>query len=167
MIPSATETPSRKNPAMVEPAEEICPPPAPPPSSARRVFFVVACAIAIAGLGVGFWGLASRLVPDITAPNSAETEYVASFPEKSIAVLPFRDLDDAKPDLALAAGVQDDIRTALSKVADLRVISSTSQAAIRRASRATCATSRKVSVSLLFSKEMFAQKAARLSSRSR
>jgi TolB-like protein/Tfp pilus assembly protein PilF len=81
---------------------------------------LVAAALA---LGFGLWRFSSRLVPQITPPESA---YVASFPEKSIAVLPFEDLDEPKSDPFLADGVQDDILTALSKVADLRVISSTS-----------------------------------------
>ena len=77
-------------------------------------------------LGFGFWSLSRRLIPEITAPASAESAYMASFPEKSIAVLPFEDLSEAKQDVYLADGVQDDILTALSKVADLRVISRTS-----------------------------------------
>jgi len=96
-------------------------------SKKRRTILSVAIGtLALAIFGFGFWILARRLVPDITAPNAAETEYVASFPAKSIAVLPFRDLDGVKHDVSLADGVQDDILTALSKVADLRVISSTS-----------------------------------------
>jgi len=77
-------------------------------------------------LGFGFWSLSRRLIPKITAPTSTESAYLASFPEKSIAVLPFEDLSEAKEDVYLADGVQDDILTALSKVADLRVISRTS-----------------------------------------
>ncbi len=77
-------------------------------------------------LGFGLWNLSRRLAPQITTPASLESNYVASFPEKSIAVLPFADLGDGKQDLVLADSVQDDILTALSKVADLRVISRTS-----------------------------------------
>ena len=46
--------------------------------------------------------------------------------EKSIAVLPFENMSDAKENAFFADGVQDDILTALAKVADLRVISRTS-----------------------------------------
>jgi TolB-like protein/Tfp pilus assembly protein PilF len=50
---------------------------------------------------------------------------VAAF-EKSIAVLPFENMSDEKENAFFADGVQDDILTALAKVADLRVISRTS-----------------------------------------
>ena len=46
--------------------------------------------------------------------------------EKSIAVLPFENFSDSKENKFFADGVQDDILTALSKVADLKVISRTS-----------------------------------------
>lgn len=46
--------------------------------------------------------------------------------EKSIAVLPFENMSDAKENAFFADGVQDDLLTALAKVADLRVISRTS-----------------------------------------
>ena len=42
--------------------------------------------------------------------------------EKSIAVLPFENLSSAKENAFFALGVQDDILTALAKVADLKVI---------------------------------------------
>jgi len=47
-------------------------------------------------------------------------------PKKSIAVLPFENISAEKENEYFADGVQDDILTALSKVADLRVISRTS-----------------------------------------
>jgi TolB-like protein/Tfp pilus assembly protein PilF len=86
---------------------------------------IVLVATAIA-LGFGLWILSRRLAPQITAPASSESAYVASFAEKSIAVLPFEDLSEAKQNVLLAEAVQDDILTALSKVAELRVISRTS-----------------------------------------
>jgi len=46
--------------------------------------------------------------------------------EKSIAVLPFENMSDEKENTFFADGVQDDILTALAKVADLKVISRTS-----------------------------------------
>src|SRR3954451_4836350 len=56
--------------------------------------------------------------------------YTASPPspraEKSIAVLPFENLSSDRDNAFFADGVQDDILTALSKVADLKVISRTS-----------------------------------------
>src|SRR5205085_1206968 len=47
-------------------------------------------------------------------------------PEKSIAVLPFENLSEDKANAYFADGIQDDILTRLSKIADLKVISRTS-----------------------------------------
>ena len=47
-------------------------------------------------------------------------------PEKSIAVLPFQNMSEEKETAFFADGVQDDLVTALSKIADLKVISRTS-----------------------------------------
>ena len=47
-------------------------------------------------------------------------------PEKSIAVLPFENLSEDKANAFFADGVQDEILTGLSRVADLKVISRTS-----------------------------------------
>jgi serine/threonine-protein kinase len=50
----------------------------------------------------------------------------AAIPEKSIAVLPFENLSDARENAYFADGVQDEILTGLARVADLKVISRTS-----------------------------------------
>jgi serine/threonine protein kinase/Tfp pilus assembly protein PilF len=50
----------------------------------------------------------------------------AAIPEKSIAVLPFENLSADQQNAFFADGVQDEILTDLSKIADLRVISRTS-----------------------------------------
>src|SRR5262245_7132605 len=47
-------------------------------------------------------------------------------PEKSIAVLPFENLSEDKANAYFAEGIQDEILTRLSKIADLKVISRTS-----------------------------------------
>src|SRR3989449_6525446 len=49
-----------------------------------------------------------------------------SAPEKSIAVLPFENLSEDKANAYFADGIQDEILTRLSKIADLKVISRTS-----------------------------------------
>ncbi len=49
-----------------------------------------------------------------------------AIPEKSIAVLPFENLSNEKENAYFADGVQDEILTGLSRVADLKVISRTS-----------------------------------------
>src|SRR5206468_10046412 len=46
--------------------------------------------------------------------------------EKSIAVLPFENLSEEKSNAYFADGIQDEILTRLSKIADLKVISRTS-----------------------------------------
>jgi serine/threonine protein kinase/Tfp pilus assembly protein PilF len=50
----------------------------------------------------------------------------SAIPEKSIAVLPFENLSDEKGNAYFADGVQDEILTGLTRVADLKVISRTS-----------------------------------------
>src|SRR5262249_34631569 len=50
----------------------------------------------------------------------------AAIPEKSIAVLPFENLSSDKENAYFADGIQDEILTRLSKIADLKVISRTS-----------------------------------------
>ncbi len=74
-------------------------------------------------VGFGIWSLSRQLTPE---PASPEATALAVLPEKSIAVLPLEDLSEDKQHGFLADGVQDDIRTALAKVADLKVINRTS-----------------------------------------
>ena len=56
----------------------------------------------------------------------AEGGPMASIPEKSIAVLPFENRSEDKANAYFADGIQDEILTRLSKIADLKVISRTS-----------------------------------------
>ncbi|MGI8482214.1 MAG: adenylate/guanylate cyclase domain-containing protein, partial [Chthoniobacterales bacterium] len=59
--------------------------------------------------------------------NNAPAPYASSVvPEKSVAVLPFENLSEDKANAFFADGVQDEILTALAKIADLKVISRTS-----------------------------------------
>jgi serine/threonine-protein kinase len=60
------------------------------------------------------------------APAASTTPTASSIPEKSIAVLPFENLSDEKQNAYFADGVQDEILTDLSKIADLKVISRSS-----------------------------------------
>ena len=55
--------------------------------------------------------------------------------DKSIAVLPFQNLSDAKENAYFADGMQDDILTNLSKIGDLKVISRTSVMSYRDGAR--------------------------------
>src|SRR5690242_13013062 len=69
---------------------------------------VIVLATAVA-LGLGLRSFSLQLAPQITAPVSADDAYVASFPERSIAVLPFEQVDEKSHDTSLAEAVQDDI----------------------------------------------------------
>jgi TolB-like protein/Tfp pilus assembly protein PilF len=78
-------------------------------------------------MGFGIWSLSRQLAPKLTGVSaSPEAAALAVLPEKSIAVLPLENLSEDKQNAFLADGVQDDIRTALAKVADLKVINRTS-----------------------------------------
>src|SRR5262245_31635470 len=68
--------------------------------------------------GVSTLFLAYRLRVENAALNSA--------PDKSIAVLPFENRSEEKANAYFAEGIQDEILTRLSKIADLKVISRTS-----------------------------------------
>src|SRR5205809_1437417 len=52
--------------------------------------------------------------------------HAAPIPEKSIAVLPFENRSEERANAYFAEGIQDEILTRLSKIADLKVISRTS-----------------------------------------
>ncbi len=85
---------------------------------------VVALLLSAAVLAVGFSIFLRWRVP---APNRGSSEASpAAIPEKSIAVLPFENLSEEKANAYFANGIQDEILTRLSKIADLKVISRTS-----------------------------------------
>ena len=81
------------------------------------VLLAVAAIVAVITL---FFGYRERSV-------SADREQsVLAAPEKSIAVLPFENRSEDKANAYFAEGIQDEILTRLSKIADLKVISRTS-----------------------------------------
>src|ERR1051325_10453297 len=59
-------------------------------------------------------------------PSESKTTPATVIPTKSIAVLPFENLSEDKSNAYFADGIQDEILTRLSKIADLKVISRTS-----------------------------------------
>jgi TolB-like protein/Tfp pilus assembly protein PilF len=67
-------------------------------------------------------GIAAAFV--LVSKKSARSTSIV--PEKSIAVLPFENLSEDKANAYFADGIQDEILTRLSKIADLKVISRTS-----------------------------------------
>src|SRR5437667_863064 len=80
----------------------------------------------VLALGGGFlWRFAAVRSADsktATVPNESSS----SIPEKSIAVLPFENRSHDPDNAYFADGIQDEILTRLSKIADLKVISRTS-----------------------------------------
>ena len=58
--------------------------------------------------------------------HPAPVSHAPAIPEKSIAVLPFENRSEEKANAYFADGIQDEILTRLSKIADLKVISRTS-----------------------------------------
>jgi TolB-like protein len=64
--------------------------------------------------------------PPTTTTRAPAAGALSAIPEKSIAVLPFENLSNEKENAYFADGVQDEILTGLSRVADLKVISRTS-----------------------------------------
>lgn len=98
--------------------------------SSRRVkrFLTIGLLVAVAAaMGFGLWSLSGWLTPHlISSQASGEDDSLIFLPEKSIAVLPFDNLGEDDKNAFLASGVQGEILTTLSKVADLKVISRTS-----------------------------------------
>jgi len=84
--------------------------------SKRRAHAAVAAACVVLGISTLFFAYRPRV--QNAALNTA--------PDKSIAVLPFENLSEEKANAYFAEGIQDEILTRLSKIADLKVISRTS-----------------------------------------
>src|SRR5438093_949849 len=85
----------------------------------RKPVLIIAACIAIAALIIGSFLFWQRQKPKTSASTLA-------IPEKSVAVLPFANLSRDPDNAYFADGIQDEILTRLSKIADLKVISRTS-----------------------------------------
>jgi len=94
-----------------------------PKSTSRKLVPIAIAFVLLLIIGVGWWWTAqqSRHPASPATPSAA-----AAAPEKSIAVLPFENLSEDKANAYFADGIQDEILTRLSKIADLKVISRTS-----------------------------------------
>jgi len=68
----------------------------------------------------------AAIVGGIAIFSRNRAQSTLAVPEKSIAVLPFANLSEDKANAYFAEGIQDEILTRLSKIADLKVISRTS-----------------------------------------
>ena len=95
------------------------------PPRRRKLLALAALVAAVAAVGAAmvFRGSDNEPAPPVAAAP------------KSIAVLPFQDRSDGKTNAYFADGVQDEILTTLSKVADLKVISRTSVMQFRDSDR--------------------------------
>jgi TolB-like protein len=83
---------------------------------------IIACALS---LGLFFLGRYT-VSPTTSAEKRRPPATAESLPEKSIAVLPFENLSGDPTNAYFTEGVQEEILTRLSKIADLKVISRTS-----------------------------------------
>ena len=93
----------------------------------QNLALIAALFVSALALAISFSIFFRRGSPTIAQPSSEGVAgAVASIPEKSIAVLPFENLSDAKENTYFADGVQDEILTDLAKIADLKIISRTS-----------------------------------------
>jgi TolB-like protein/Tfp pilus assembly protein PilF len=95
------------------------------PRSRRRHFIFAAISVLPALLVLGVFYLAHGTSPTSTSAGGSAAAALPA-PEKSIAVLPFESLSADQDNAYFAAGIQDEILTDLSKIADLKVISRTS-----------------------------------------
>ena len=86
---------------------------------------IVALLLSALALAVSFSIFFRRGSPNVTRTLSEES-IASPIPEKSIAVMPFENRSEEKANAYFAEGIQDEILTRLSKIADLKVISRTS-----------------------------------------
>src|SRR5436309_796555 len=98
--------------------------PVSPPWS-PKFLLTVALVVSAVALAISVSIFLRRGSPNI-ARVPAKGSVAVSIPEKSIAVLPFENLSEEMGNAYFADGVQDEILTRLSKIADLKVISRTS-----------------------------------------
>jgi len=92
----------------------------------RLVITALMVAVAIIA-SCGLWILSTRLIPQLMSSRvPGGDDGLVFLPEKSVAVLPFEDHSKNDGNAFPADGVQAEILTTLSKIADLKVISSTS-----------------------------------------
>src|SRR5438105_2058225 len=86
---------------------------------------IVALLLSALALAISFTIFFRRGSPNVTRTLSEES-IASPIPEKSIAVMPFENRSEEKSNAYFADGIQDEILTRLSKIADLKVISRSS-----------------------------------------
>jgi TolB-like protein/Flp pilus assembly protein TadD len=90
------------------------------------VLALVVAALAMVISSLTFFQRVSLRMTRSIPPEETASEGTVLIPEKSIAILPFENLSGDKANAYFADGIQDEILTRLSKIADLKVISRTS-----------------------------------------
>jgi TolB-like protein/Tfp pilus assembly protein PilF len=118
--------PSRRPQSAVEVAQRLQLPPGQArisasfakPASRKPLLIASLAAASVLVLAGVYFGASTRQAQPVA--------HVPAIREKSIAVLPFENLSNEKQNAYFADGVQDEILTGLTKVADLKVISRTS-----------------------------------------
>jgi TolB-like protein len=95
--------------------------------SQGRVWIYVTIIGAAMSIGLFLLGrYSARTARSVSNELRRDKEYGSAIPQKSIAVLPLENLSDDKANAYFADGVQEEILTRLSKIAELKVISRTS-----------------------------------------
>src|SRR5438094_446544 len=103
-----------------------------PVSLPRRLRSLLVLALVVAALAMVissltfFQRVSLRMTPS-TSPEETGSKGTVLISEKSIAILPFENLSGDKANAYFADGIHDEILMRLSKIADLKVISRTSQ----------------------------------------
>jgi TolB-like protein/Tfp pilus assembly protein PilF/class 3 adenylate cyclase len=95
------------------------------PPRRPRFLLIVALVVSAVALAISASIFLRRVSSNITRV-SGEGIIAGSISERSIAVLPFENRSEEKANAYFAEGIQDEILTRLSKIADLKVISRTS-----------------------------------------
>jgi TolB-like protein len=90
------------------------------------VIALVVAALAVVISSLTFFQRVSLSMTPSTPPDGTASEGTVLIPEKSIAVLPFENRSEDKANAYFTDGIQEEILTRLSKIADLKVISRTS-----------------------------------------
>jgi TolB-like protein/class 3 adenylate cyclase/Tfp pilus assembly protein PilF len=91
-----------------------------------RRFALIGGLVLLLIIGFVWWRTAHPHKNPVAASPNPESGPPQNIPEKSIAVLPFENLSRDPDNAYFADGIQDEILTRLSKIADLKVISRTS-----------------------------------------
>jgi len=88
----------------------------------RRVWLLAALGLIISALAIGAYWLRHPWPKAVTASQSAPAT-MPEILEKSVAVLPFENLSSDPDNAYFADGIEEEIRTRLARIADLKVIS--------------------------------------------